>query len=67
MGTGGKRKNWPKSWRQAAATGGAMVLKGRSFEREYVVLPLTIEAEPEELVEKVEAALTDATKMQRPS
>jgi hypothetical protein len=63
VGKGGKKKNWPRSWKQAAATGGTLTLKGRGFEKELVVLPLRVEAEsPTELAERVEEVLIEATK-----
>lgn len=68
MGKGGKKKVWPRSWRQAAAMGESMVLKGRGVEAEYVVLPLRVPADaPEALVELVDGALRAETGRQRPS
>ena len=68
MGKGGRRKTWPRSWRQAAVVGGTMTLQGRGFEKEYVVLPLKIEAEtPPELEKGVDEPLADAAQVQRPS
>ena len=68
MGKGGKKKNWPRSWKQAAATGGTLTLKGRGFERELVVLPLRVDAKtPPELEEEVDEAIVAETKKQQPS
>jgi hypothetical protein len=45
-----------------------LTLKGRSFEAEYVALPLRVEAgDPQELAERVERALVERTGMKRPS
>jgi hypothetical protein len=68
MGRGGRPKQWPRSWKGAALVGGALVLKGRSFEREYVALPVRIGADgPEQLAEKVEDVIVADTTRQRPS
>ncbi len=64
MGKGGKRKNRPRSWKQATA-GGTLVLKGRSFEKEYVVGPTEVEVKtPDELQVRTEEAIVEATKKQ---
>ncbi len=68
MGKGGTRKGWPRSWKQAAVTGGTLTLKGRSVEVNYVVLPLRVEGEgPGELEERVEDALVAETLKMPPS
>jgi len=66
MGKGGKKKDWPKSWKQVAAVGGTMVLRGRSFDREYVVLSVR-DAEEPGLVENLEAVIIERTTRQPPS
>jgi hypothetical protein len=61
LGSGGKKKTWPKSWQQAAMNG-TLTLKGRSFEREYILLPVRVEAaRPNELEERVDAAVVEET------
>ena len=68
MGSGGKKKAWPKTWKQTARGGRPLILKGRSFEREYIASGMRVEADtPEELVEAVEQALGDECGRQRPS
>ena len=68
MGKGGRKKNWPTSWRRAVMVGGTLTLKGRSFEHELVVLPLRVEVEtPEALREKVDDAIVAKTGKQTPS
>ena len=68
MGRGGRPKPWPKSWKQTARVGGSLTVRGRSFEREYVVVPVRVEADtPEQLAEMVENAIVAETSRQRPS
>lgn len=68
MGHGGQPKRWPRSWKQAARVGGVLFLKGRAFEREYVALPVRVQADvPERLVEMVDGAIVAETGGQRPS
>lgn len=70
MGKGGKRKNWPRSWKQVGMTGGVLQLAGRNFESaELVVLPVQVivsdvEHPPDVLRERVEAVLTATVKKQ---
>lgn len=67
-GKGGEKKSWPRSWKHAGVAGGTLTLKGRGFDAEYAVVPVRVEAEtPSELEDKVDDALADAAKLQRPS
>lgn len=68
MGKGGRKKAWPRSWKQAAASREALTLKGRGFEAAYVVVPLRVEVEtPAEMERRVIEAIVTATRVQRPS
>jgi hypothetical protein len=68
MGKGGRAKIWPRSWKQSAIVGGTVTLKGRSFEKDLVVLPMTVEAEsPAHLEERGDEALVIKAGKQRPS
>lgn len=61
------RKYWPRSWKQANA-GGTVTLKGRGIEKEFSVLPSTVEAgTPEQLRAEVERMMVEGTTGQRPS
>jgi hypothetical protein len=67
MSAGGKKKAWPRSWKQSAATGGRLTLKGRAVEVDYVVLPVRVEAGPVELEERVDNSIIAEAGKQRPS
>ena len=67
MGKGGRKKNWPRSWKQAAMVGGTLTLKGRAFEVEHVVAQLRVVATPSELEERFDEAIIAETGKQTPS
>jgi hypothetical protein len=68
MGKGGREKTWPKSWKQTAILGGTVTLKARGFEKDLVVLPLTVAAKtPAELAEGVDEAVVAETLKRPPS
>lgn len=68
MGKGGRKKSWPRSWKQSVIVGGTLTVKGRGVGAEFVVIPLRVEAKgPAELGDRIEEAVVDQTLKQRPS